>query len=254
LIRVRLVSDPGEIEGAWREQYEKLARVFAGLIPRTGTVVEVGCGRGRLTFPLARLAVKSRFIAVDRFAGPYSKDRRVFTLGLSRERLKGRVRLVASDYLEWLRRQRSRRYDGVISCEFLCEIDSAGMRSFLSECYRILKPAGVTVHAFLSPFGRNSHQRLFIEADSDPRWTRFPPKEWFSPSPRLVASELRRVGFGKCRVTNAKSKLTIRADAARVSLKSWGVKEAFYTFHDRQIDSDGLELPAWVIVAGQKGL
>lgn len=249
---MRLVSDPREIESAWLEQYEKLARVLAGLIPRAGTVVEIGCGRGRLTFPLARLAVKSQLIAVDRFAGPYSKDHRRFTLALSRERLKGRVRLVASDYLEWLSGQRSRGYDGVISCEFLCEIDSAGMRSFLSECHRVLKPAGVTVHAFLSPFGGNSRQRLFIEADSDPRWTRFPPKEWFSPPSRLVASELRRVGFGKCRVTSVKSSLTIRADAARASLRSWGIKEAFCRFHEQQIDSDGLELPPWVIVAGQK--
>jgi len=49
------VSDPKELDKAWRQQYENLAREFAKLIGKRRTIIEIGCGRGQLTIPLAKL-------------------------------------------------------------------------------------------------------------------------------------------------------------------------------------------------------
>ena len=92
----------------------------------------------------------------------------------------------------------------------------------MQACYRLLKPRGVTVHSFLSPIPRNARQRLMIIADSDPAWTRTPPKEWFSPRPELVVKELRDSGFERIRRITMRSHLIMKAEAAKSSLKKLG--------------------------------
>jgi len=82
---------------------------------------------------------------------------------------------------------------------------------------------------------------MLIEADSNPKWTRFPPKEWFSPHPELVAKQLRRAGFREIHLLILESDLVVKAEAARSLLKGWGVKEAFWRFHEGQLISEGLQ-------------
>src|SRR5207245_11594435 len=65
------VSDPKELDKAWRQQYDNLAREFARLIGKRRTIIEIGCGRGQLTIPLAKL-VRGRLLTVDSFDWPYS--------------------------------------------------------------------------------------------------------------------------------------------------------------------------------------
>ena len=73
------VTDPSDLETAWSEQYDRLARVVAGLLGRKHRrMAEIGCGRGQLTIPLAKRARNLRFVLVDRFVGAsYSRDYRV---------------------------------------------------------------------------------------------------------------------------------------------------------------------------------
>jgi cyclopropane fatty-acyl-phospholipid synthase-like methyltransferase len=175
-----------------------LAKDFAGLLPKSGIILEIGCGRGQLTIPLAKL-VKNRLLAVDSFVSTYSGARRKFLLALSKEKLKGRISMFKEDYRNFLSRQDNAQFEAVISSEFLPEIDSARTREFLYECHRVLKRAGVTVHSFLSPVPRTRRQRLLIEADTNPKWTKTPPAEWFSPTENLVTKELRLAGFKNVR-------------------------------------------------------
>jgi len=250
--RAKIISHPRYIESAWLEQYEGLAKRFACLLrSNIGDLVEIGCGRGQLTIPLSRLVASDRITLVDRFTGPYSKDHRRLKSTLAREKLR-KVSVVVSDCARWLSRQPRGRYDALISNEFLCEIDSAEMGSFLSECYRVLKPKGITIHGFLSPHARNFCQRLTIEADSNPRWTKFPPKEWFSPEPESVAYQLGRTGFRRVRTLKIRTNLRIKASAARKLLKRWGVKETFWKLHEEQLKREGLEIPDWILVTGLK--
>jgi len=249
---MKIVADPKEIRSAWTEQYQGLARQFAGLLrSKTGDLVEVGCGSGQLTIPLSKL-VSNSFVMVDNFGGPYSKDYRLLRSALVRERLKRRIQVIVSDYADWLSRQSSDQYDALISNEFLPEINTADMHRFLSECYGVLKPTGVTVHGFLSPDPENLRQQLVIESDTDSRWTDFPSEEWFSPPPSLVKYQLRQTGFREIRTFELKSGLIIKGNAARTFLKRWGVKEGFWQTHKEKLTQEGLEIPDWIIISGVK--
>jgi len=250
---VQVVDDPKKVEDAYARQYENLASEIANLVPtREGILAEVGCGEGQLTVPLAKLLPHHRFNVVDKFTGPYSGTQSRLNQALFRAKLKSRVKVNVADYLDWLWEEFSDKYVGVISSEFLPEIDSYELSMFLSECYRVARPGGLTVHSFLSPIHRNRRQRLLIEADRNPKWTKTPPKEWFSPKPALVMSELRRAGFRNLHAEKAKSNLIIRADAARNFLHSWDVKSTFWKTHKAVLVAEGLEVPDWLIVSGRK--
>jgi cyclopropane fatty-acyl-phospholipid synthase-like methyltransferase len=256
-MRAETLTDPLEVEAAWARQYDRVARIFANMLGKNrGRIVEVGCGDGKLTIPLANHAASLQFVLVDRFAdtkrGSYSGSYKALVENLEKAKLKGRARIAVSDYLEWIRTEDDETYDAVISSEFLPEIDSAEVRHFMQECYRLLKPRGVTVHSFLSPVARNSRQRLVIEADSNPVWTRTPPKEWFSPRPKLVIRQLRESGFQRIRRITARSHLIMKADAAKNVFRSWEVGASFYGAHKKQLNGSGLEIPDWIIISGVK--
>jgi cyclopropane fatty-acyl-phospholipid synthase-like methyltransferase len=250
---VQIVDDPKKVESAYAGQYDRLARTVANLIPsKRGTLAEIGCGEGQLTIPLAKLLPRHQFNVIDTFTGAYSGTFTQLKRALSRARLTSQVRVHKADYLDWLWDDFSDKYAGVISSEFLPEIDSYELSMFLPECYRVIRPRGITVHAFLSPIARNRRQELMIRADSDPMWTKTPPKEWFSPKCALVMSELRRAGFQDVHTEKIESNLVIRADAVRSFLHSWDVKDAFWKTHKSWLEARGLEVPDWVIVSGRK--
>lgn len=192
-----------------------------------------------------------QIIAVDSYRRPYSrKDYTELISGLERGRLKRRVRVVVSDYSHWLSRQPREKFGGVISSEFLPEIDSIDLGKFLAECERIIKPGGVTLHSFLSPVARNLGQRLLIEADSDAKWAMDPPREWFSPHPGFVAEELRRAHFRGVKAITIENRLAFAAKAARTLLRDWGVRDVFWKNHHQYLQQKGLEVPDWVVVSG----
>jgi SAM-dependent methyltransferase len=250
---VQIVDDPGKVDIAYSGQYEGLARKVANLISsRSGILAEIGCGEGQLTIPLAKLLPRHRFDVVDTFTGPYTGTLSQLNRALSRGRLTRRVKVHRADYLDWLWEEFSDMYVGVISSEFLPEIDSYELPMFLSECFRVVRPGGLTVHSFLSPIARNRRQRLMIEADSNPKWTKTPPKEWFSPKPTLVVSELRRAGFRKIQTENIESTLIIKGDAVGSFLHSWAVRKTFWKTYKSQLATEGLEVPDWIIVSGRK--
>jgi SAM-dependent methyltransferase len=250
---VQVVDDPKKVEDAYARQYENIASEVANLVPtREGVLAEIGCGEGQLTIPLATLLPRHRFNIVDSYIGPYSGNLSQLNKALSRARLKSRVKVHVADYLDWLWEEFSNKYQGVISSEFLPEIDSFELSMLLSQCYRVARPGGVTVHSFLSPTPRNSRQKLLIEADTNPRWTKTPPKEWFSPRPDQVVSTLKRAGFRDIRVKRIKSNLIIRARAAEHLFESWDVKSSFWMMHRTRLVREGLEIPDWMIVSGRK--
>jgi cyclopropane fatty-acyl-phospholipid synthase-like methyltransferase len=253
-LNARVVTDPSVLEVVWSKQYEKLARVFAGVLGRKRQrVVEIGCGRGQLTIPLGRRSRKLRFVLIDKFVGTnYSKNRKALVSNLQRAGLIDRIQIIISDYMKWISTQDDDTYGAAISSEFIPELNSDETHEFIQECYRILKPDGVTIHSFLSPTPKNPGQKLLITADSNHLWTRTPPKEWFSPPPELVVGELRRSGFHDIRRVTLRSLLIMKADAAKSWLKSAEVKASFYETHERLLNASGLEVPDWIIVLGIK--
>ena len=250
---VQIIDDPRKVENAHDLQYENLARKIANLVlAKRGIFGEIGGGKGQMTVPLAKLLPRLRFIVVDTFSGAYSGTLSQLNQALSGAELTRRVKVHVADYLDWMWEEFSDKYVGIISSEFLPEIDSYELSMFLSECYRVLRPGGITIHSFLSPTPRNSRQKLLIEADTDPIWTKTPPKEWFSPKPTHVVSKLTRAGFRDIHVERMKINLIIRAEAVKAFLHSWDVRSAFWKAHKAELAREGLELPDWVVVSGRK--
>jgi cyclopropane fatty-acyl-phospholipid synthase-like methyltransferase len=223
------------------------------MVPRkAGVLVEIGSGEGQFTVPFANLVPRYKIIALDRFKGPYSQNKAGLLSAVETNRLKGRLKVVVSDYNAWLTGQPASGYDGVISSEFLPEITSKHMQSFFVQCHRVTRPGGFTVHSFLSSEPGNVAQKRLIEADSDPKWTKTPPLEWFSPPRETVVAYLRSAGFRELRQIRLKSRLLVRSKAARQLLKDWGVKRSYWKLHSDVLEIEGLEIPDWIIVSGIK--
>jgi cyclopropane fatty-acyl-phospholipid synthase-like methyltransferase len=222
------------------------------MLHKLGVLVEIGCGQGQLTIPLAEKVPHLQIIGVDKFKGPYSRSQTELLSALAGRGKKIGVKVVVSDYHSWLASQPDSKYDAIISSEFLPEIDSKSMREFFVDCHRVLKPGGRTIHSFLSPEPQNAMQRRLIEADSDPRWTKTPPAEWFSPTPKLVLRYLRLAGFKKLRMIRMRSGLVIRSTAARKLLKDWDVRESYWRSNKGALEREGLEIPDWIIMGASK--
>jgi cyclopropane fatty-acyl-phospholipid synthase-like methyltransferase len=253
-MRAEIVTEPSKLKRAWSNQYERQAQIFARMLgKKCGLMAEIGCGSGQLTIPLAKHAPNFRIVLVDRFVGMvYSQNYKALLSNLKKAKLMKRTRIVISDYLKWLTAQNGEAFDALVSSEFLPEVNLAETSQFIQECYRLLKPRGVTVHSFLSPVPRNSRQKLVILADSDSIWTHTRPKEWFSPRPQLIIKELGRSGFQRIRKTSIRSHLVIKADAAKSLMERWEVEASFYARHKKQLNRSGLEIPDWGILSGTK--
>ena len=72
---------------------------------REGVLVEVGSGEGQLTIPFANVVPRYKIIALDRFKGAYSGNQARLLSEIARNRLRTRIRVVASDYNAWLAAQ-----------------------------------------------------------------------------------------------------------------------------------------------------
>ena len=252
-MRIRPISDPRELGAAWSRQYARLAELFSRMLPKQrGVLVEIGCGKGQLTIPLAERLPRCQIIGVDRFRGSYSQAQTELLSNLASLGRNLAIKVIVSDYQAWLSNQQNSKYDAIISSEFLPEIDSKTMHGFFVESYRVLKAGGTTIHSFLSPKPRNARQRRLIEVDSDPRWTRTPPVEWFSPPPGLVLEYLRLAGFKRPRSARLRSELVICSKAARELLKDWDVRQSYWKSHREALEKEGIEIPDWLIIGAAK--
>ena len=250
---MKSISDPEDLEFAWDQQYARLAERFSRMLPKQrGVLVEIGCGKGQLTIPLAEKLPRCQIIGVDRFRGTYSQAQTELLSNLASLGKNLAIKVIVSDYQAWLSNQQNSKYDEIISSEFLPELDSKSMRGFFVESYRVLKAGGTTIHSFLSPKPRNGRQRRLIEADSDPRWTKTPPTEWFSPPPRLVLEYLRLAGFKRPMRARLRSGLVIRSTAARELLKDWDIRQFYWQAHRGVLEKEGLEIPDWLVISACK--
>ena len=250
---MQTIREPSRIQGAWEREYARLARAIVSVLPSDMTsLVDAGCGRGRLTVPLASLKPDIQIDAIDRFEGPYAPHRERLREALKAGDLAQRVRIVSGDALTELRRYPSGSLDVIVSSELLPELDETSLARFFAGCFRVLREGGVTAHAFLSPIPRTEGQKLTIEADSDPRWTAHPPTEWFSPSPESVRGALVAAGFRAVHVETLRGRLRFTERAAQEQLREWAVRASYYSTHEGALRVHGLELPDWTILSGSR--
>ena len=126
-----LLNDTNDLDTAWVRLRFGLARWTAGLLP-TGpcSILEVGCGHGQLTVPLAEVLPEASITAIDLFHGVYSHDYAKLNSRLERAGLADRVRVIRGNALRWITTRRKTTFDVVLSSEFLPELTQRGMGQF----------------------------------------------------------------------------------------------------------------------------
>ncbi len=245
------VSDPRALPAAWDREHRRIVRQIAGLLPgRPRSLIELGCGRGELTVPLARAFPDARLLAIDGFRGPYARHAAVLRRRLRRASPIGFVRVQRADVRAKATLGDRRGYDAILSKELLPELTAREGRVLLRRAFGSLRPGGMVVEVFLAPTARNRRQSRVIEADSDPRWTSRPPASWFSPRPAAVGSWLAGAGFARVRLAVLPSRLRFVGAAARRQLRDWGVRPSYLRSRARELANDGIELPDWIVVSG----
>lgn len=125
--RGRYARDP-ESDAQWFRERAELYAALQTLSP-TGQVLELACGTGNWTLPLAKLA--ARVTAVDGSAE---------MLEINRRRLDDpRVEYVHANLFEW---EPERPYDGLLLGFWLSHVPDDRLDAFLDKVRRALRPGG----------------------------------------------------------------------------------------------------------------
>lgn len=244
-----------QFESASSAMYNRLVDFMLEKIDlnRVSTVLEAGCGSGRLTIPLAeRGGEKCVIIAYDLFMGPYKESLEILRETIQEKGLEHIVKIVIGDVRN-MKGIKNETVDLIVSNELFCDLDLHGLENTLLEFYRILRFKGQMVHAELVPIPENKAQELFIKADySYSLETMTPQPEWFSPSADEVATLLHKTGFTKINVKYFETNLKLSFKAALKRLKEWNVDPIFTTTYEKDLRRYGLEFPMEHVISCEK--
>jgi len=96
---MKSISDPEDLEFAWDQQYARLAERFSRMLSKQrGVLVEIGCGKGQLTIPLAERLPRCQIIGLDRFRGSYSQVQTELLSNLASLGKNLAIKVIVSDY------------------------------------------------------------------------------------------------------------------------------------------------------------
>ena len=207
---------------------------------RLGAVLEAGCGKGQLTFPLmGMLPERVEMIAVDSSLGPYRGWLTEFRAKLKDEGLGKRVRVIKTDTRK-MRGVRDTSLDLVVSNELLCDLPyDRELAKALAEFHRVLKPGGLMVHGEWSSFPTVEPQAFLV-------------KHWPSWSPDQLFPMMRRHGFHDFHVSYFDTTIHFGYENAVAELRSWGADNRFLKRHEKVLKREGLDLPFEHVVQCRK--
>ncbi|MBI1870507.1 MAG: class I SAM-dependent methyltransferase [Chlamydiae bacterium] len=107
--------------------------------------LDMGCGQGRLSFPLAKWAVKGKMIGVDFTSAVIQKARQYAqSLGIHN------IEFVESDVHTYLKSARRHCYDIALMTEVSFILPS--YKEVIAEVYRVLSPGGLFFISFRSQY------------------------------------------------------------------------------------------------------
>ncbi len=238
MVSVRTAKD---LKLAVEQMYGRLAGFLMGSVDLScvSLVLEAGCGRGQLTFPLAeRMGERCKIIAFDISSGPYSGVLGALGRAVREKKLGGVIKMAKGDVRNMFD-IKDESVDLVISNELLCELDRRGLKSAMGELHRILKRGRQMVHAELSPFSENKAQELFIKANFYSMETMTPRPSWFSPTADEIAVNLRRTGFKKIHVKYFETNLKLGFNIAVRQLRRWKTAPTFLSRYEKELREYG---------------
>ena len=151
-------------EQHYQEQYWYwiLACLNANNSPPDGTYLDLGCGQGRLTLPLAKWCATGKVVGVD-FSSRAIDRAKGYALkaGLSN------IEYYAQDMLVFLQSKKSNSFDGAMFIEVVFFMPE--YQPILQEIQRVLKPKGLLFASFRPQYFYALHgvnNRVFDDVDT----------------------------------------------------------------------------------------
>ncbi len=155
------------LDGAGRGIVEWLARRRPGWQP--ARILDLGCGVGHNTVPIAKAFPQSRVVAVD-LAAPMLRYGHARARGMDIENIEFRQANVES------LADADSAYDLIVSTMFFHETSSRALRNVLQEAARLLAPGGLHLHLEQPPYHAMEPFEQFLRDwdcyyNNEPFWT-----------------------------------------------------------------------------------
>jgi ubiquinone/menaquinone biosynthesis C-methylase UbiE len=246
----------------WYNEYARTCEFIAKLLIKrskikpNSTIVDLGCGTGVFTIPLALKVRKSKIIAVD------NDKKSLNELKAKIERLKVRNIVVIKGDARKLTKIKDNSIDFVFSHWLLGVVTKYNdLKQTLKECYRILKKGGIVAHSESYSIPKNKAQELYMRADVLAWHTR-----WWSVNE--IKELMRSIGFRKIKIKLIDFDLKINPKISIPLIREWqkleysftkkesaikNVKlESFLNSNKNEIEKYGLEFPTEYIIFATK--
>jgi len=209
-------------------------------------ILEVGCGKGQLTIPLAEKLKENikdfKIIAFDACTRPYKGVLDTLKGKIQRRGLDKNIVIVEGDVRN-MNTINDESVGFIISNELFCDLNREGLLKALEEFYRILKPNGQMAHGELNSIPENPAQNLLIKSDSYSVETVTSQYEWFSPFSDEVAAFMHKIGFKDILVKYFETAVHLPFNNAIKQLKEWNIELGFIEKHKNDLKKHGLEFP-----------
>lgn len=160
---MKLITEVEDFNKKYKITTQKVAKfLIKKLKPKQNqTIVEIGCGDGALTIPIAKKLKKCRIIAVDNEKKALDELKKK----INKLRLKN-IEVINSSATD-LKEISNEQVDYLISHWLLGVITKAkDLRKMFLEFYRVLKRGGKMAHSESYPHPKNKAQELYMKADT----------------------------------------------------------------------------------------
>jgi ubiquinone/menaquinone biosynthesis C-methylase UbiE len=207
----------------WYNEYARTCKFLANWlveklkIKSNSIIIDLGCGAGAFTIPLATKAKKSKIIAVD-------KDEKALNeLRSNIKRFKVSNIVVMKSDATKLHEIKNSSIDFIFSHWLLGVVTKySELKQIIKENYRILKKGGIVAHSESYPIPKSKAQELYMKTDILAYRTR-----WWNPN--KIKKIMREIGFRKIRIQLINFKIKIDPKISIPLIREWQKLEYSFT-------------------------
>ena len=227
----------------WLDGYARLAKDISSSLPSAQelSIVELGCGSGQLTIPLAKISGQ-KIIGVD----SSKKDL---------EKLQSESKNLELDNIDIIRSKADKTpiedssVDCAISNFFVGWLDRAEFEAISLKTWKLLKDGGIAMHCDFSPEPLNQAQKIVVEQGRKENNTN-PSVRWWRPEE--VSEVMIESGFNECSTSYFDWGVKLGYSLAVEELRRWDATTEFISKRETDIQKYGLEFPKSFITRGVK--
>jgi cyclopropane fatty-acyl-phospholipid synthase-like methyltransferase len=228
----------------WREGYTRLAEFTSSLLPNSSqsTIVELGCGRGQLTIPLARF-YNGEIVCVD--MSKICMETLQKTVDASG--IDDRIDLITSGAEDI--QLNGAKFDAVLSNFFVGWLSQDAAQRVMEKTFDLLREGGITIHSDFIPEAHSPAQAIAIEQGKSVN-NFSPSAKWWNPNE--FSDVLRESGLKEIKIESFDWNLKFKYEDAVEQLKSWGARPVFISSKKRELRDYGLEIPKSFVLSARK--